>query len=130
MSHVGTVDVRQLGDGDLEVIVTETGCGAADEVTITHVAIPQKFRLLRMVSVCSVTVDPILGRVTNPTGTDVLAENDTAATTVDNVPIVPIPCRTFLNTDGKGVLYHRSRPSSGSDNSVSTMYLLRTGWVD
>lgn len=131
MAYAKTVTIRQYNDNDFEILIDETDCAATSEAEISDERLPRQFRIFRQVCVLvsgtGASVDPILGRATNPSGRDVFAENGTPAATVDNVAVVPIPC---YNTDENdpGKLYHRSRPNAGTDNVVRSSYLIRADW--
>lgn len=105
------------------VIITETDCGASDEAAIP---LPLAGMFLEIHAqdsynaTGSVTVNPILGRSANPAGLDILIENDTAAATIHNAPSNKAPRYISGST-----LYHRSRPTTGSNNSVTTEYLFK-----
>lgn len=129
MAHEYTAEVNSLGDGDYQVLIDETGASASSEAVVNDDQLPRRFRIVRQVSVLSsgtgTTVDPVVGRTTNPSGRAVLVENADPAATVDNVPLAPVPC---YNPDSQKRLFHRSRPNAGSDNVIQTEYLLREGW--
>jgi len=114
-----------LGKGRYIITIQESDCGVADEATITNV--PAAARLLKQVthlaSGTATTIDPVIGFQTNPSGLSVLASNDVAAASVNNISSPPNPfnCST-------GVLYHRSNPDAGADNVIATRYLLIADW--
>lgn len=129
MAYAKTVTVRKYSDSDFEILIDETDCGTTSEAEISDARLPRQFRIYRQTTVLASgsgsTIDPILGRITNPAGIDVLCENGTAAAAVDNVAVTPIPCYT---ADPDGKLYHRSRPDSGTNNVVHSAYLIRADW--
>ena len=131
MAYEKTITVRKYSGDDYEILIDETDCGASDEAIIDDERLPRLFRVYRQISVlvsgAGATVDPILGRITNPSGRDVFAENATPAATVDNVAVTPIPCYNADEND-PGKLYHRSRPNAGTNNVVRSSYLIRAGW--
>ena len=110
---------------EILVQITETSVSSSTEETITLGV--TKGRVLRQVSVKTAgsgsTVDPILARTSGGTGADIVMENATAAATVDNQVTGGVP---FYTADG--VVYHKSSPDSGSDNSVTSEYLILVGW--
>jgi len=110
---------------EILVQITETSVSSSTEETITLGV--TKGRVLRQVSVKTAgsgsTVDPILARTSGGTGANVIVENATAAATVDNQVTGGVP---FYTADG--VVYHKSAPDSGSDNSVTSEYLILVGW--
>ena len=55
--------------------------------------------------------------------TQTVIENGTAASTISNLADPAIP---YYSADGK--LYHKSVVDAGTNNSVTTVYLLRAGW--
>ncbi len=87
----------------------------------------QSFRVHRQI--CQITagsgatVDPILGNATNPSGANVILENDTASATCDNSVTGGLTAYT-----SNGTLYHRSNVNTGSDNSCVTVYHVTIGW--
>jgi len=114
-----------LGKGRYIITIQENECGVASEATVTNV--PDAARLLKQVthlqSGTATTVDPVIGFTTNPAGLSVLAQNDVAAASVNNIsdPPNPFNCTT-------GILYHRSNPDAGADNVIFTRYLLLSDW--
>ena len=131
MPYVEAVTVVRKGR-EVVVEITETGALTGSEPT----AIGLKFArgvLLRATCVLTAgtgpSVDPVLGTVTDPgasaNAASVVYANGTAAATVDYVPSTPIPFHTST-----GELFHRSVPSGGSDNAITTKYFIRVGWND
>lgn len=129
--------ISHLGGGRYYVTITETNAGASDEVELTTVdnpasdrtKLPAKGRVLsqrcQLVSGTGTTVDPVLGRVTNPASNASysIAENATAAASVINLADPPI---VYSSTGNK--LFHRSVPDAGSDNTIHTTYEIMEGW--
>ena len=134
MAYLAVVTVTQLSTRDYVVRVAETEAAAASEATLASATneLPQRFRLLRAVSILSAgtatTIDPILGRSTNPAGVDVIYENGAPAATADNAPINGLP--SYLGNVYPYSMFHRSRVNAGADNTVTTEYYLREGWAD
>lgn len=132
MAYAATVTATRLSERDILIRVAETEVAAASEATISpsNVDLPQRFRLLRAVSVLSAgtaaTIDPILGRSTNPSNVDVIYENAAPAATADNAPIAGLP--VYLGNSYPYSMFHRSRPNAGADNTVTTEYYIREGW--
>lgn len=126
MAYNAIVQVDNLGAGRWSVQIAETEAGAATEAVVT--GLPVDLRLLKqvssLVSGTGTTVDPILGTATNPSGVNVIAENDTPAVDVNNVASPPIP---FVAATG--AVYHRSICDAGSDNVVQSVYLFAEHWV-
>lgn len=132
MAYLATVTVTRLNERDLHVRVAEIDCNSTDEATIASNDLPRQCRVLRQTSTLSagtgVTVDPILGRLTNPSGLAVIIENGAPAITIDNAPVGGVPAYTGGTYPYS--LFHRSRPNAGADNVITTEYLIREGWVN
>mgnify|MGYP001181224749 CR=1 FL=1 len=126
MAYSASVTVNNLGAGRWIVQINETEAGAATEATIT--GLPPNFRLLKqvctLVSGTGTTVDPILGTTAHPSGIAGIAENETAATDVNNVARPPIPLHT-----GSGELFHRSICDAGADNVCLSLYFFVEHWA-
>lgn len=107
----------------LRVRIAETDCASTSEATIA-LGVPCFFSVLaqrgKITSGTGATLDPILGTATAPAGVEVVAENGTAADPVNNAPTGGAPGYTST-----GTLYHRSRPNAGTDNVITTEYILR-----
>lgn len=125
MGYSSSVTVDNLGAGRYRVVIAELEAGAATEATIS--GIPTEARLLKqvcsLVSGTGATVDPIIGTATNPSGVDVVAENETAAANINNIAAPPNPFSSVT-----GTLYHRSQCDAGSDNTVQSVYLFESNW--
>ena len=70
------------------------------------------------------TLDPRLTTASGSTlSTQTVIENGTAAATISNLadPAIPFYSAT-------GTLYHKSVVDAGTNNSVTTVYLIRAGW--
>lgn len=120
-----TVGVDARGRTLYEVSIAELEGAAASEATIEGV--PTFGRVIRQVLAQSAgsasTFDPILGTATNPSGANVVVENDTAAASpIDN------STQTGTYYSSTGTLYHRSVPDSGTDNTVTVKYHIIEGW--
>lgn len=124
MAYAAVVTVTRRGS-EILVEIAETDCEATSEATVTLAV--NKFKIHRQMceldSGTGTTIDPIIGNAANPSGIAVLLSNDTAAEAVDNSLTGGICC-----FDADGVLYHRSQPDAGTDNTVTTLYLLTVGW--
>lgn len=121
-----SVTVSRKGN-EIAVSISETSAGSGTESTITLGV--QKFRVMRqlcqLTSGTGATIDPVLTRASGGTGINILLENDTAAASVDNSVTGGVCC---FSTDG--VIYHKSVPNAGSDNSISSEYAILVGWGD
>lgn len=110
---------------EIVVQITETSASSSTEETIDLGV--TKGRILRQVCVKTAgsasTVDPVLARTSGGTGINIVVENATAAATIDNQVTGGVP---FYSSTGK--LYHKSSPDTGSDNSISSEYLISVGW--
>ena len=102
---------------EIVVSITETSVSSSTEETIALGV--TKGRILRQTSALTSgsgsTVDPILARTSGGTG----------AATVDNQTNGGVPFYT-----SSGNLYHKSVPNSGTNNAVSSEYLIAVGWGD
>ena len=98
---------------EIVVQITETSASSSTEETIDLGV--TKGRILRQVCIKTAgsasTVDPVLARTSGGTGINIVVEN------------AGIP---FYSSTGK--LYHKSSPDTGSDNSISSEYLISVGW--
>ena len=124
MAYAASVTVTRRG-GEILVTISETEAASTSEASIDLGV--QKFRVFRQIcqltSGTGTTVDPILGNATNPSGINVIRENDTAAATADNSITGGV-----TGYVSNGTLYHRSQVDAGTDNSVSTEYHIVVGW--
>ena len=124
MAYAASVTVTRRG-GEILVTISETEAASTSEASIDLGV--QKFRVHRQIcqltSGTGTTVDPILGNATNPSGINVILENDTAAATADNSITGGV-----TGYVSNGTLYHRSQVDAGTDNSVSTEYHIVVGW--
>lgn len=124
MAYAASVTVTRRG-GEILVTISETEAASTSEASIDLGV--QKFRVYRQIcqltSGTATTVDPILGNATNPSGINVILENDTAAATADNSITGGV-----TGYVSNGTLYHRSQVDAGTDNSVSTQYHIVVGW--
>ena len=126
MAYSASVLITPLGAGKFVVDITEAEVAAANEAAIT--GLPGTGRIIRqqctLVSGAGATVDPIIGRATNPAGITVVLENGTAAATCDNQPIGGA-CFSMTS----GLLFHRSVPNAGANNVIHTRYLVHSNWT-
>ena len=124
MAYAASVTVTRRG-GEILVTISETEAASTSEASIDLGV--QKFRVFRQIcqltSGTGTTVDPILGNATNPSGINVILENDTAAATADNSVTGGV-----TGYVSNGTLYHRSQVDAGTDNDVSTQYHIVVGW--
>ena len=124
MAYAATVTVTRKGS-EILVTVSETEAASGSEATITIGV--TKFRVHRQICTLSsgsgASVDPILGRATSPSGANVILDNDAAAATADNSVTGGV---TGYSSDG--ILYHRSKVNTGTDNTVVSEYHLTVGW--
>ncbi len=124
MAYAATITVERQ---PLYIVVTisETEATSTSEATLE--IMPKWGALVRQAAEktagsCS-TIDPLLGTASDPSGTDLVYANGTAAADLDNLPAQPVP---YFSSDG--TLYHRSQPNSGSDNSITTKYYFLAKW--
>lgn len=106
----------------IRVRIAETECANSSEATIPLLG-PFFGRIHAQrcdkTAGAGATVDPILGTATAPSGVEIVAENGTPADPVNNAPVGGVP---FYTADGN--LYHRSQPASGTDNTITTEYII------
>ncbi len=124
MAYSGVVTVTRQGS-EVTVNIAETEGAAASEAGM-EIGFTKGRILRQMVAKTSgsaTTYDPILGISSNPSGNDVVVENDTAAAVIDNSWVGGVPFNTPT-----GILYHQSTPDTGSDNVTGVVYLILVGW--
>lgn len=128
-----TVEHLTGGDGErvFRVIIVETECGPTSETSFTlpvaghlrPVRIAQMYRVqCQKSSGSAATVQPRLGSAAAATGVQIqyLA---TAGASVDDQPAAP----AIIYGTSTGAFYHRSQPDTGSDNSITTVYIIEEG---
>lgn len=127
MAYSNAITINHLGGRDYAITIQETEAGAATEATITGLPIKGQIVAQRaqLISGTATTVDPVLGIATDPASNfiDLILSNGTAGAGISNLASPPIP---YISTTGS--LYHRSVCDAGSDNTVTTVYLLKAGW--
>ena len=121
MAYSATVTVTKVNsDTDFLVTVEETDAAATSEFEID--GLPFNGRILRYTCVLTsgtgTTVDPIVGFATNPSGINVIIENDTAAATID---VTPDPGTYYVASK----MFVRSKVDAGTNNAISTRILVR-----
>lgn len=130
-----TVTVVNAGPGEFEVTIDETSATSTSEVEITGVPIlgVVKRVQIQLVSGAGTTVQPILGRVTNPAAAPItdwvvepISDPADAAPAIDRCGGATY--RALTVTGGQGTLYHRSRVDAGSNNTIQTVYHIKAGW--
>ena len=114
-----------LGQGML-VSIAETDAAATSEATINlgllHFRVHHQ--ICDLISGTGSTVDPILGRSTNPSGGNLIVANDTAAASVNN----SLTGGTTGYVAG-GTLFHRSVVNDATaDHVINTEYHITVGW--
>ena len=126
MAYAASITITELGGRDLLVQISETEAAAASEATLT--GLPTKgwgiSQLADLTAGSATTIDPRLTTASGSTlSVQTVVENGTAAATVSNLadPAVPYYSAT-------GTLYHKSVVSGSSDNSVTTVYIIKAGW--
>jgi len=134
MAYTATVTHTAItgphGQRYLQVVISEVEAIATSQTTLSDTTssrpLPRALRLLRQSCALTggddagTTVDPVLGAITDPASRVdlIVAQNDVAASKVNNVPPVPVPVYT-----SDGLLYHRSVVDSGTDSDIRTEYL-------
>ena len=126
MAYSATVTITHAGGRDYVVTISETDAAAASEATIT--GLPKKGLLLAQLADktagSATTLDPRLTTASGSTlSTQTVIENGTAAANISNLADPAIP---FFSATG--TLYHKSVVDAGTNNSVTTVYLIRAGW--
>lgn len=135
MAYASTVTVEHIAGGYPErvfrVTIAETDCGSASEASFTlssaggvhPVRVAQMYRVqAAKASGSATTLQPRLGSAAAATGVQVqyLA---TAAASVDDQPAAPV----VIYGSATGTFYHRAQPDTGSNNAVTTVYIIEEG---
>lgn len=135
MAYAATVTVDHLTGGYPErvfrVTIAETDCGTTSETSFQlasaggmhPVRVAQMYRVQAAKSSGSAaTLQPRLGAAAAASGVQIqyLA---TAAASVDDQPAAPV----VIYGSAAGIFYHRSQPDTGSDNAITTVYLIEEG---
>tara|TARA_R100000152_G_C6764145_1_gene188689 strand:- start:868 stop:1248 length:381 start_codon:yes stop_codon:yes gene_type:complete len=126
MAYSGNAVVTHLGGIDYLVTITETEAAAGSIATIS--GLPKKGRVLAQMADktagAAATIDPKLTTVSGSSAaTETVVENGTAAASVSNQADPPIQ---YYSATGE--LFHQSVVASASDNSVTTVYIIKAGW--
>ncbi len=126
MAYNATVTITQLGGRKLRVVITETDAEASSEATIA--GLPTEGLLLTQLADKTAgagsTIDPRLTTASGSTlATQTIIENGTAAASISNVASPAFPY-----SSDTGTLYHKSGVDSGTNNSITTVYLIKAGW--
>jgi hypothetical protein len=126
MAYSGTAVVTHLGGRDYLVTITETEAATGSEATIS--GLPRKGLVLSQLADKTAgsgsTIDPRLTTASGATtSVQTVLENATAAATISNLADPPVPYYSAT-----GILYHKSAVDSNTDNSITTVYLIRAGW--
>jgi hypothetical protein len=128
MAYNAIVTLTKLDEKSFVITIVETDVQVASETLIG--ALPSYGRIIRQKTVLTAgtaaTIDPIIGTATNPSGVNVVLENDTPGAITDNQPVGGACYQA-----NPGNLFWRSRPNAvgGVENDVTTELLFRTGWV-
>lgn len=126
MAYNAVVTITQLGGRKLRVVITETDAAASSEATIA--GLPTEAIVLSQLADKTAgagsTIDPRLTTASGSTlATQTIIENGTAAASVSNLASPAIPY-----SSDTGTLYHKSGVDSGTNNSITTVYLIKAGW--
>ena len=130
MAYAFNYTVRVVGAGEVEIVVSETDCGPADEALIMSPDLLVVGVVVRQMCILAsgsgTVVVPILGTQPNPAGTQyvVCEESLPGKTIVDNNGRATYD---LVNTNPNR-LYHRSRPDVGADNVITSVYHVRPRW--
>lgn len=124
MAYASVLTYKNINSKRIKVTIAETDCAASSETAIPR--LPRNGKIIRMKSVKSsgsaTKINPIIGNATDPDGVNVVAEwtsDDDDKTTIDFMPGL-----TGADFDCDGVLYHRSVPDAGTNNVITTEYLI------
>ena len=125
MAYSGSAVVTHLGGPDYQVVITETEAGAATEATIE--GLPKKGRICAQLATktggSANTLAPIL--VTSA-GSSLAVQTVVQASAAADQSNAFDPPVKYTTTNG--TLYHRSVCDTGSDSSITTIYLIQAGW--
>lgn len=126
MAYSANVTITHAGGRDYLVTISETDAAAASEATIT--GLPKKGLVLSQLADkttgSATTLDPVLTTASGSTlSTQTVIENGTAAATISNLADPAIPYYSAT-----GTLYHKTQVDTGTNNGVTTVYLIRAGW--
>lgn len=131
MAYAFVATVTQVGRQEFLVRIEETEADPASEAEIEGV--PLVGRVLRQQCIptagSATTVWPVLGE-TSPADTPdrIVVEPEAAAALIDIQGSATYFDATKSPTRPVGVLYHRSRPDAGADNSIVSIYHITTAW--
>lgn len=127
-----TFDLRLIGPGQYQVVITETGVGPADEAVVP--GIPVRGSVIRQVCLIqagspATTVDPVAGLAPDPAGAgrnELIVQVNAPAAEIDiqgtaSYPIGDVPA------GATATLYHRSNVDVGPSDVVTT-YLITADW--
>lgn len=130
MAYASAVTVVRKGK-EITVTIVETDARDTSEPAAIDLAIIRG-RVLKqechLTDGTGTTVDPVLGKVTNPAASPdkVIVSNATPAANVANQSL--LPGTTF---DITGPVYHRSVPNNATeDHDITTIYHILVGWHD
>lgn len=130
-----TVTIVNAGPGEFEITIDETDATSSSEVVVPGVPILGLVKRvqIQLVSGSGTTVQPILGRVTNPAAASItdwvvepISDPAEAAPAIDRCGGATY--RALTVTGSKGTLYHRSRVDAGANNVIQTVYHIKAGW--
>ena len=125
MAYSGSAVVTHLGGPDYKVVITETEAGAATEATIE--GLPKKGRICAQLATktagSATTLAPIL--VTTSASTAAVETVVQASAAADQSNAFDPPVKYTVDN---GTLFHRSVCDTGSDSSITTVYLIQAGW--
>lgn len=145
MAYNAVVSVVWVGQTEISVMITETGAALADEATVDVASaalgpgIPLVGAVLRQICVRQVgtatSINPVLREVpaADPTASvRVICENDPnnqpnpLIVDTEGVAVFDDLTPSPLGPWGRG--FHQSRPNLGADNTIVSVYRIRTGW--
>ena len=125
MAYAASVTLTHIGGRDYKLVIQESEAGAATEATIT--GLPTKgvvtAQLATKASGTAATIAPILVTAAGSALAVQTVIQATAAADQSNQADPPAQYQV-----DNGTLYHRSVCNTGSDNTITTVYLLRAGW--
>ena len=125
MAYAASDTLTHIGGRDYKLVIQETEAGAATEATIT--GLPTKgivtAQLATKASGTAATIAPILVMAPGSSAAVYTVMEATAAADQSNQADPPAQYQV-----DRGTLYHRSVCNTGSDNTITTVYLLKAGW--
>ena len=122
MAYNAVVSVSLKGAGVYYVSIEETDCGPSDATPIPE-GLPPLFKVIRMqATLTSGAAGGITPRLVNGTGKIVVLAS---GSTTPQDYVCPVPFWDDSAVDGYANLIHQSAPNTGTNNVISTFYLIQ-----